>query len=117
MDRLMTYHWPGNVRELENIVERALIMRPEGPLVFSLQKNKPETPVDSPAELNVDSGPPLMKLDEVVSSHIQLVLRATNGKVQGRDGAAAILGLNPSTLRNKMRRLGIQYGRSLSSPK
>jgi transcriptional regulator with GAF, ATPase, and Fis domain len=51
------------------------------------------------------------KLDEVISHHILQVLSKTKGKINGADGAAAILGVNPSTLRNRMKKLGIDYGR------
>ena len=50
-------------------------------------------------------------LDKVVSRHIRRVLLKTQGKVHGPDGAAAVLGINPSTLRNRMKKLGIDYGR------
>jgi DNA-binding NtrC family response regulator len=49
-------------------------------------------------------------LDEVISRHIRRVLSKTKGKVNGPDGAAAFLGINPSTLRNRMKKLGIDYG-------
>jgi len=50
-------------------------------------------------------------LDEAISRHIRRVLSKTTGKVNGPDGAAAYLGINPSTLRNRMKKLGIDYGR------
>ncbi len=52
-----------------------------------------------------------LNLDEAVKDHIQTVLKRTGGKVQGKNGAAALLGVNPSTLRNRMRKLGIPFGR------
>lgn len=63
---------------------------------------------------NVSSDPgPLdsYNLDEVISNHINRVLAITNGKVNGDDGAAALLGINSSTLRNRMKKLGIRFGR------
>ena len=51
------------------------------------------------------------KLDEVIFSHIQKVLSKTEGKIHGPDGAANLLGINPSTLRGRMNKLGIKYGR------
>ena len=53
----------------------------------------------------------LKKLDEVIADQIKETLKATKGKVGGSNGAAAILGVNPSTLRNKMDKLGIAYGK------
>ena len=107
MDRLMTYHWPGNVRELENVIERALILNPAGPLTFeNINIGQPEktSPTNAP-DHETDN------LDDFVSSHIQKILHKTNGKVNGPDGAAARLGINPSTLRNRMKKLSIHYGR------
>lgn len=52
-----------------------------------------------------------MVLDEVMSRHIRRVLEITGGKVGGKDGAAYLLRINPSTLRKKMRKLGIPFGR------
>ena len=55
-----------------------------------------------------------LKLDNVIIQHIQKVLRLTKGKIHGPGGAAELLGVNPSTLRNRMNKLGICYGRYLS---
>jgi transcriptional regulator with GAF, ATPase, and Fis domain len=54
-------------------------------------------------------------LDDVISRHIRRVLSKTKGKVNGPDGAAALLGVNPNTLRNRMKKLGIDYGRKSKS--
>jgi transcriptional regulator with GAF, ATPase, and Fis domain len=108
-DRLMAHHWPGNVRELENAVERAIILNREGPLSFAdlLHKEKPEAPpVPASGETAV------YNLDQVTINHISLVLQVTNGKVEGKDGAAELLGINPGTLRGRMRKLGISFGRN-----
>ncbi|MCP4195805.1 MAG: hypothetical protein GY762_01520 [Proteobacteria bacterium] len=108
----MNYHWPGNVRELENVVERALILHKDGPLVFNIHsedkgKSKRLTSsVKSPLPSNDAT-----KLDDVIGNHIQHILELTEGKVQGEGGAAEVLGVNASTLRNRMRKLGIPYGR------
>jgi transcriptional regulator with GAF, ATPase, and Fis domain len=107
IDTLMNYHWSGNVRELENIVERALILNPSGPLTFdSLLPGHVISIKEQPVEREETDN-----LDEVVSRHIRRVLLKTQGKVHGPDGAAAVLGINPSTLRNRMKKLGIDYGR------
>ena len=104
---LMDYRWPGNVRELENIVERVLILNPTGPLSFNHLNLGMETKAH---DLN---GPDeeTDNLDEVISRHIRQVLSKTDGKISGTDGAAALLGINPSTLRNRIKKLGIEYGR------
>ncbi len=107
IDPLMRYHWPGNVRELENVIERALILNPRGPLTF--EHLNPEQKKKT-LELRVQSEE-TGNLDDVISRHIRRVLSKTKGKVNGPDGAATLLGINPSTLRNRMKKLGIDYGR------
>ena len=99
VERLMAYHWPGNVRELHNVVERAAILAC-GPIVeiLGLALGGPAT---------VASAPEVGTLDEVQSRHIQSILELTHGVVEGERGAAAILGLNASTLRFRMKKLGI----------
>ena len=102
---LIAYHWPGNVRELQNIVERALILNPTGPLHFEHLKHsihsKPRAVIQEPQT------EPIEKLDDVIVRHIQLVLEQTEGKIHGPAGAAELLGVNASTLRNRMKKLGI----------
>ncbi|WPD23418.1 MAG: sigma 54-interacting transcriptional regulator [Candidatus Electrothrix scaldis] len=109
IDFLLSYSWPGNVRELGNIVERAMILSPAGPLTFDHLN-----PVDT--KKNTEDMPShqreqALDLDSVISRHIRSVLSQTDGKVNGEDGAAALLGVNPSTLRNRMKKLGIPYGK------
>ena len=108
IDRLMDYHWPGNVRELENVVEREIIIRPQGPLRFAdirpLAANH-RTEGQKPDEAE------LVALDQVLIRYISKVLRKTGGKVEGPGGAAEILQVNPSTLQNRMKKLGIPFGR------
>jgi transcriptional regulator with GAF, ATPase, and Fis domain len=108
VDTLMAYPWPGNVRELENVVERALILNPEGPLGFdSLIDVKPKATANMVvAQESADLG-----LDSVIAGHIERVLDLTAGRVHGKGGAAEKLGLNPSTLRSRMKKLGIKHGR------
>ncbi|MBU4034954.1 MAG: sigma 54-interacting transcriptional regulator [Proteobacteria bacterium] len=107
IDRLMYYPWKGNVRELENMVERALIQYSGGILSFDRFNffQIEETPVIS------KSAGKTLTLDEVDAIHIQSVLKETRGKINGVGGAAEILGLHPSTLRFRMDRLGIRYGK------
>ena len=108
IDRLMTYSWPGNVRELENVIERAMILNKNGPLTFDHL-----VPLSQEHEASViqDQKNEPLKLDEVVSRHIQRVLKMAKGRVHGPGGAAELLGINPRTLRYRMSQLGIPYGR------
>ena len=108
MDRLKTYHWPGNVRELENIIERALILKPEGPLKFSiLEIPKQEEMVSGEAEGRSNLPNNSLELDTALSDHIKRVLKMTGGQIHGPGGAAELLNINPSTLRSKIKKLGI----------
>jgi len=110
IDRLLTYPWPGNVRELENVIERALILRTNGQITFGniIQvENRNE-----PGEIvfKTDKFP---TLDHMNAMHIKQALKKTKGKIHGPNGAAALLGLNPSTLRHRMKKLSIPYGRGI----
>ncbi|MGZ6237041.1 MAG: sigma-54 interaction domain-containing protein [Syntrophales bacterium] len=108
IDRLMAYHWPGNVRELENVVERELILNKGEPLTFRLLAEGDET---SPPGMLAGIAAEPANLDKATALHIQRALQKANGIVHGPAGAAAILGINPSTLRSKMKKLGIPHGR------
>lgn len=108
IDRLMAYNWPGNVRELENRVERELILSRGTPLTFDDLTGRKRD--QSPLITSGTEDTPL-NLDEAMSRHIRRVLEITKGKVHGKGGAAEVLGINPSTLRNRMNQLGIPYGR------
>ncbi len=108
IDRLSEYNWPGNVREMENIVERTLIVNPTGPLAFddiglSRKTKKIET--------RFKNGNRTQKYDEVISNYIKQILNTTNGKIHGPGGAAELMGINPSTLRSKIKKLKIKYKR------
>jgi len=108
INRLLDYDSPGNVRELENVVERALILNRGEPLVVA------DALIPKRSDRNLrpsGAGEKSTNLDAVVSSHIRKVLASTRGRVHGPDGAANLLGVNPSTLRKRMSKLGIGYGR------
>ena len=108
-DQLLAHNWPGNVRELENAVERAIILNREGPLSFADLRPKEESKT-APV---LESGEAILySIDQVTINHINRVLQVTNGRVEGKDGAAELLGINPGTLRGRMRKLGISFGRN-----
>ena len=108
MSPLMAYSWPGNVRELENVVERALILSKGRPLTFD-SIVRPDEGYDRPKALEQDDG--FRKLDYVDTKHIRRVLEETKGRINGPKGAAELLGIHPSTLRHRLRKLGIPYGK------
>lgn len=106
---LSGYHWPGNVRELENLVERSFILNPTGPIHFEIPGNRRSSPQRASGISLVETRE---TLEQVIDNHIRKTLQMTDGKVGGKDGAAEILGMNASTLRHKMRKLGIPFGRT-----
>jgi formate hydrogenlyase transcriptional activator len=110
MRRLVRYAWPGNVRELENVVERAVILAtgPELDVAAELLPGSaaaPPTAIAAPPAANDPAS-----LEHVERSHIVAVLKRTNWRVDGPQGAARILDINPSTLRSRMQKLGIRRG-------
>jgi transcriptional regulator with GAF, ATPase, and Fis domain len=101
MDSLLSYHWPGNVRELENIIERAVILMQGSTL-------KVDDLLDIRPYEAALQGSSLEKLEDMERSHILHALEKTDWVIDGRRGAALVLGLNPGTLRSRMRKLGIK---------
>ncbi len=104
MHQLRVYRWPGNVRELEGIVQRALISS-KGEIV-ELAEPLVEHSDDDDSPRIISSTIADLKLVE--REHILAVLEATNWKISGPSGAASQLGLPPSTLRSKMKKLSIE---------
>lgn len=110
IERLMEYEWPGNVRELNNVVERALIVYREKPLAFddilgfSAKQNKHVVLRDNEDDLSIEN---------IEASHIRRVMEITGGRVEGQKGAAILLGIKPGTLRHRMRKLGIPFGKTV----
>jgi transcriptional regulator with GAF, ATPase, and Fis domain len=109
IDDLIAYDWPGNVRELENRVEQAMILRHSGEsLRFEdLGAALPQT--TAPAAVDGES----LKLDYVIAHHIRRVLDMTDWKIHGPGGAGELLGVNPNTLRHRMRKLAIPFRKQL----
>ncbi len=97
MKALQGYPWPGNVRELESVLERAVILCP-GPVLHLADKLE---------FFSLPLSSPMRTLEETERNQILKILSETRWRIEGRDGAAAILGLHPSTLRARMHKLGI----------
>ena len=112
IDRLLRHVWPGNVRELENLLERALILTPaREPLVLP-----PEFAVTaSPRSASAPSRDGVVRLDTAMRQAIERALQASGGQIYGEQGAAALLGVKPTTLQSKMRKLGIDRARFAAS--
>jgi len=105
MQRLMVYLWPGNIRELQNVIERGVILSTGNTLVlepeFGLLSGSAPVPL-APASFDQDS------LHGAERRHIESMLRRTNWVIEGENGDARILSVNPSTLRSRMKKLGIR---------
>ncbi|WP_310599392.1 sigma 54-interacting transcriptional regulator [Desulfobulbus sp.] len=99
MEKLMAYSWPGNVRELRNVIERAMITSKGNALDLSLLDTLPAHAAPAP----------ILPLEEVERRHIVATLKTTQGRIKGKGGAAELLGLHPSTLYSRMRRLGVPW--------
>jgi len=99
---LTRYDWPGNIRELQNVIERAIVLS-QGPNLDIDDSFLRPTEVMSSSILN--------NLEEVERTHILHVLEKTRWVIHGKQGAAEILGINPSTLRSRMLKLGIKKPR------
>jgi formate hydrogenlyase transcriptional activator len=94
---LQDYPWPGNVRELESIIERSVILC-SGPVLQLADKLE----ISSPQLSSV-----VRTLEDMERNQILKILSETRWRIEGKDGAAAILGLHPSTLRARMHKIGI----------
>jgi transcriptional regulator with GAF, ATPase, and Fis domain len=102
MAALQAYEWPGNVRELQNVIERAMILSPGS--VLRVEETLGATSERDGGERRRSTE----SLRDTERAHIVQVLERCGWTIEGRGQAAERLGLNPSTLRNRMRKLGIR---------
>ncbi|MCW5898439.1 MAG: sigma 54-interacting transcriptional regulator [Flavobacteriales bacterium] len=103
--QLLNYPWPGNVRELQNVIERALITSTEGTLGLARTLGPTRSANASPAEEQRILTE--QELEALQADNIRRALAACKGRVSGRDGAAALLGIPPTTLASRLRKMGI----------
>jgi transcriptional regulator with GAF, ATPase, and Fis domain len=115
---LSEYRWPGNVREMAAVMDRAvLIGQGQGLDVgAALGTGTRSTPISAPRPASVAPSGHIEPLDVAIRRHIELALRYTHGRVEGRHGAAKLLQINPHTLRARMRKLKIDWQRFRQEP-
>jgi PAS domain S-box-containing protein len=109
--RLQDYSWPGNVRELQNVIERAIIFSTGSRLDLNRAMPETATPAPPPRDAKNNSEARILSAKELESferANIERALVACGGKVSGENGAARRLGLPPSTLKSRMKALGVQ---------
>lgn len=118
IDLLISYPWPGNVRELAAVIERAAILGDGKSLEIAKALGVTSPPQVSAPLATVRMRPvlaprteptELLTLDAAMARHIEAALARTRGRIEGPDGAAKILGINPHTLRARMRKLGVEW--------
>ncbi len=119
MAALMAYHYPGNIRELQNMIERGVILSRGRTLDLPLTELKSSTKsakAESPEAVSPENGHTSVQsngstLEAVEREHILRVLRESNWVIGGTTGAAARLGINRTTLNNRLHKLGINRPR------
>ncbi len=112
VDALTAYPWPGNVRELENFIERAVILTTGSELQAPLAELAVSMNGGSDKEFAAPgaaaTAPRPVTLEDAERAHIEEIVKQTRGVIGGKGGAAEILGLPVSTLRNRMKKLGLK---------
>ena len=112
LDRLMDYDWPGNIRELASVIDRSAILGNGRKLEIATALGDPvqKTGNGAPSTLKKEiTNGSILTLDQAMRCHIESALEIANGRIEGPDGAAALLEINPHTLRARMRKLGIDW--------
>jgi transcriptional regulator with GAF, ATPase, and Fis domain len=114
MQELMYYEWPGNIRELENVIEQAVIINDRQsllewgrPLINKLVINTPVAQLSTPALPPKTLSDVKLLQQETEREYIITMLRKANGRIRGRNGAAELLNIKPTTLESRMEKLGI----------
>lgn len=121
VEQLQRYHWPGNIRELQNVIERAVILARGG--VLQLEHALPSYRLETgsaPVFQKASSAPPAIIREEIWKGqerkNILAALEQAGGKIYGKDGAAALLGIKPSTLAYRLKVLEIHKPKKQRHP-
>lgn len=111
VELLESYSWPGNVRELENVIERGVILGRDGRLTLDIGESGQNTTVVTGSQDPAGVDPDAPTLEDVARLERAVIVRAletARGRIYGPAGAAAKLGLKPTTLASRMKRMGIK---------
>jgi transcriptional regulator with GAF, ATPase, and Fis domain len=118
VDLLLAYDWPGNVRELAAVIERAAILGDGRRLEIAAALGLPagrELPGAAPGASQPAQAPregeALATLDQAIVAHVERALARCRGRIEGPNGAARLLDVNPHTLRSRLRALGVDWAR------
>lgn len=107
---LQHYDWPGNIRELQNVLERALITAKHGAVSFQyLLEKEPSQTVQHNHAAAIEQILTIQQLKQLETTNLQLAIKQCEGKIFGDEGAAKLLGINPTTLISKLKKMGIEY--------
>jgi DNA-binding NtrC family response regulator len=111
LDLLLAYDWPGNLRELGAVMERAAILGNGRTLRIAAALGPTPRAEAGLRSTGGSTSAADLTIDGAMRRHIELALQQAGGRVEGRAGAAVRLGINPHTLRGRMRRLGVDWNR------
>jgi hydrogenase-4 transcriptional activator len=125
VELLLQYDWPGNVRELVTVIERAAILgggkklQMAAALGVRTPQRVSQPPIAALTSAPLVAPPPRLApasegfptLDQAMAKHIERALEETHGRIEGKGGAAELLDINPHTLRSRMKKLGVNWGR------
>ena len=109
--KLQNYHWPGNIREVRNVIERAVIISRGGALDFDLPASEPALVSRAPARQESETETEFLteaELQQRERENLLVILEKAHWKIMGRDGAAELLGVKPTTLMTRMKKMGLK---------
>ena len=108
IDQIQRYKWPGNVRELENTLERSVLTSSDYQNIRVVFEG--ESGAAGQRKPAVSADPVKLETFELMQKHyFEAVLKVAKGKISGSDGAAALTGMHPNTLRSKLEKLGVTF--------
>ncbi|MDG5768271.1 sigma 54-interacting transcriptional regulator [Balneolales bacterium ANBcel1] len=107
-ERLLHHSWPGNFHDFYDTMRRSLLRSGQGVFRLALESGQEESRKKKSAVSPVDIADEVLPFDEMSRLYLEKVLKKTQGKIYGRDGAAHLLGMKPTTLQSKLKKLGVR---------